>query len=160
MDVHLLASALDEKEWKDFIARADAIRLRPVCVLSIRRAAACLGTPLPAAVRGWLAEPVDQQLDAVFRGAQVSPLGVLASDWRAAGSWRGRASLLRDHLLPDPGYIRARYTLARHLPLLPLCYLHRAVVGLARWSRGYVASLPARTFPPAPPRRRARPERV
>jgi hypothetical protein len=63
---------------------------------------------------------------------------LLRLDLRALPGWRARARLLREHLLPSPRYMRARYRVASNL-LLPPLYLWRIVAGAPKWLRRQAA---------------------
>ena len=54
--------------------------------------------------------------------------GCCASNLAALPGWRARARLLREHLLPSPSYMRARYRVTSDL-LLPSLYR----LARARW---------------------------
>lgn len=53
LDVHLLTVAMSVAQWQDFLDRATAAQLHPVCVRSLRQAVEVFGTPLPADVHEW-----------------------------------------------------------------------------------------------------------
>lgn len=53
-------------------------------------------------------------------------------DLHALPTWRDRIRLVREHLLPPPAFVRARYGVRMNV-LLPVVYGHRIVTGGARW---------------------------
>src|SRR5207248_10147778 len=70
-----------------------------------------------------------------FPTRRSSDLDILRSDLHTLRGWRGRAQLLREHLLPPPGYLLASYGQTR-AALLPVLYIHRIVRGaFERFSR-------------------------
>jgi hypothetical protein len=72
------------------------------------------------------AEPSAAYLDA-------SRWRVLLTDLRALGTWRLRATLLRESCLPPAEYVMARYR-ARSRWLLPWWYARRALAGARKLS--------------------------
>ena len=56
----------------------------------------------------------------------------------ALPGWRARARLLREHLLPSPSYMRARYRVTSDL-LLPSLYVWRVLAGAPKWLRRQTA---------------------
>jgi hypothetical protein len=135
MDIDLLATRLDGDAWRDLVSQAELNGLGRVCALGLSRATEWFGTTVPADVRAALAAHADEPLDDTFLKSQVDPLGILASDWRATGSWRTRLGLVAAHVFPDPDYVRARYGVHRSI-WLPFLYAHRALTGLSRWIAG------------------------
>ena len=132
MDVHLLAGALTAEQWADFATEAERGGLRGVCAESLRGAVERFGTAIPAGVQQSVDRAGRERPDQLFLGRGVSPLGLLLSDWRAIGSWKGRLRLVKEHICPDRSYMVARY--GPHGPWsLPFLYGRRALGGLRRW---------------------------
>jgi hypothetical protein len=132
MDIHLLATAITAEQWNEFTREGESGGLRGVCALSLVSAVMCFGTEVPTGVETWLRKAEREVPERVFLGRGVSPLGLLYSDWRAIGSWKGRLRLVKDHVYPARSYMVARYG-PRHPWLLPLLYGRRAFGGLRRW---------------------------
>ena len=132
MDIHLLASAITAEQWNEFTREAESGGLRGVCAQSLLSAVTCFGTEIPTDVEAWLHRAARELPERVFLGHGVSPLGLLFSDWRAIGTWKGRLRLMKDHVYPARSYMVARYG-PRHPWLLPLLYGRRAIGGLRRW---------------------------
>jgi len=132
MDIHLLATAITAEQWNEFTREAESGGLRGVCALSLVSAVMCFGTEVPTGVETWLRKAERELPERVFLGRGVSPLGLLYSDWRAIGTWKGRLRLVKDHVYPARSYMVARYR-PRHPWLLPLLYGRRAFGGLRRW---------------------------
>jgi len=63
---------------------------------------------------------------------------LLRLDLAALPGWRARARLLREHLLPSPSYMRARYRVTSDL-LLPSLYVWRVLAGAPKWLRRQTA---------------------
>jgi hypothetical protein len=132
MDIHLLATAITADQWNEFTREAESGGLRGVCAQSLLSAVNCFGTEMPTDVETWLHRAARELPERVFLGHGVSPLGLLLSDWRAIGTWKGRLRLVKDHVYPPRSYMVARYG-PRHPWLLPLLYGRRAIGGLRRW---------------------------
>jgi hypothetical protein len=135
MDIDLLAARLSDAEWRDLVEQAERNGLIGACALGLARATEWFGTRVPPDVRTAFAAHSDETLDQTFLQAQIDPLGILASDWRATGSWSTRLRLVTAHVFPAPDYIRARYGVQRSI-WLPFLYAHRAISGLSRWIAG------------------------
>ena len=56
---------------------------------------------------------------------------VLLSDWRQLRGFALRLRFLREHLFPDPEFIRNRYGVS-HTFALPFLYVHRLAAGAFR----------------------------
>jgi hypothetical protein len=127
LDVHLLASRMEEVTWPRFAACAVAARVGRVCHFELDRARTVLGTPVP--------DDTLNRLAAAPREASARHLDVRgrlhrwALDLRdhPAGPW----TAFRARALPPPAYMRARYGVSS--PLLPAAYLWRGVAGGGRW---------------------------
>jgi hypothetical protein len=137
-DIHLLAGALTQSDWADFVCAADSWGLKPVVKPGLARAIEWFGTRIPEAVLQWARSATDAELERVFRRSGIVPLEVLASDWRAAANWRNRARLLQDHVCPPPIYMRRRYGEVPGV-VLPVLYALRLTVGASRWLASYFA---------------------
>jgi hypothetical protein len=130
-DIARLADACSEADAGAFIETGAAARVSTVCAAALDRTRRFFDSPALAslsarararAVTG--AEPSAQVLTC------TRPVDELWLDLRAGEGWSERFTLLREHLLPDPGYMRA--TSAR-TGWLPLAYARRAVSGARRW---------------------------
>ena len=134
-DIHLLASGFSGSEWERFVELAADRQIAALCRQGLEQSVRWFGTPVPAWV--WS--------DARVAGAQArertaaylqsrSLAGLLVHDLRALSSWRARARLLREHLLPPAEYMRRVYAPGSSLPI-PLLYVLRFVRGASRWLR-------------------------
>src|SRR4051812_44612824 len=134
-DVHLLVPALRDQERRAFPELAKQSGARAVIAHTLRGADARFGTPGAAALAGQVAPAGDEAVErsARFLSGRLSLAGVLRSDLASLG-WRGRASLLREHLFPPAAYMRSAYA-AWPAALLPAAYLHRIVCGAPKWLR-------------------------
>ena len=72
--------------------------------------------------------------EAHARRKHRSQLEVLRCDLEALPDWQTRGRLLREHLLPPAGYMRARYGVESNI-LLPPLYLWRMLHGMPKWLR-------------------------
>jgi hypothetical protein len=125
-DLGLLAAALDEASRARFVRAACDGRYRQVAMSALDRARAMF----PSAA-------IDRALDALDRAPAVHepsaaltrpnrlPLQDFLLDLRVAG-WRRGATLVREHLLPPPAYMRMAFA-GRPLPLAYAERLVRAV---------------------------------
>jgi hypothetical protein len=133
-DIHLMASILGENDWADVCRLAVERGLAPVLAAGLEDAADSLGTSLPEPILIRLRDAsrrTDEDVLA-FLGGPLSTLQVAISDWRRLAGWRDRTGFLREHLLPPPAYMSARYgTSAR--AALPFLYAHRIITGAPKW---------------------------
>ncbi len=136
-DIHLLAESMAAAELETFAQFALERRVAAVCAAGLRHACDALHTALPA---GFLDE-----LDACRsrNGAEASAayllpgrrrLHALAADLATLPSAGQRLKLLREHVLPSPGYMLARYGSATRV-LLPWLYVRRLAGALVKLLR-------------------------
>jgi hypothetical protein len=135
-DIHLLASRLSGDEADRFTALARRARMRSVCCRGLDLACDWFRSAAASRISEGLRpsphempEPSARFLDATGR-----PADQLLAELATLHSWRERAGLLREHLFPPAGYIRAVYA-GWPKALLPVAYLHRIATGLPRWFR-------------------------
>jgi hypothetical protein len=129
-DIHLLAAGLSPGELQRFVRLAREKQARAVCAAGLRRARVRFDTAVPPFVLDELDRAAGSEETARFLRPRRRKVDILRSDF-ARLSWRGRLQLLREHLLPPAGYVRAMYAGSR-LPL-PLLYAHRIARGARRW---------------------------
>jgi hypothetical protein len=132
LDLHLVASTFNAEDWRRFTELAVRHRVAAVCATELARATRQLKTAVPRGVLNALGQ-VRGEPSAAFLGAR-STLHVQWLNLRHAGSWRRRVALVRQHLLPDPAYLRRRDG-ATSAIVLPWLYLRRACTGALRWIR-------------------------
>jgi hypothetical protein len=134
-DIHLIASGLKPHEWNAFAALAAEREVASVCLHGLQRSSHWFGTALPPTVTGdprligaemW--EPTAAYLRVRPKAQEV------AGDLRVLRRWRDRATLLREHLFPDPDYMRRVYAPRSASPLAVL-YALRIVRGARTWFR-------------------------
>lgn len=132
-DIHLLAAAVDPGALE---ARAAAWRVGPLVAAEVARVAHRASSPVP----GWVGALASQPSDvAHFTRPNRSRGDDFLIDWGGLG-WRGRATLVRETLLPDPAFVRA----SSHSSLpLPFLYIRRAARGLLAWIRRPRTNRPA-----------------
>jgi Uncharacterised nucleotidyltransferase len=132
-DVHLLVSSLSDDDAAEFGRIVAAADLRAISAAGIGSAHSRFRTRLPSAVLSLVRDAEGhREPTAVFLEQGRRQVDVLTSDLAALGSWRARASLLRQHLFPSPAYMRAKYGV-RSAALLPFAYARRIVAGVPRW---------------------------
>jgi hypothetical protein len=88
----------------------------------------------PIAAPGWALSALsahESAREALARDLGVSPWRDRIQAFRVLPTWAERAQLLREHLLPPPEYVMARYG-RRSTLVLPALYLHRAFGGAWR----------------------------
>jgi hypothetical protein len=135
LDVHLLVSGLADEAAAEAAAAIAAARLRAVAAASIDAAASRFGTRVPPPLAAVIAEAGRQdEPSAAFLRPGRRQVDLLVSDLSAVRGWRARVHLLREHLIPPPAYMRAKYRF-RSAAWLPLAYVHRIVRGLPKWIR-------------------------
>lgn len=133
-DIDLIARRLTADQWEDFFAQAIRRKIAAVCRRSLERTAELFPsddvTRMLAA--GRLAadgqEPTARYLEARRHA------GVVLDDLLALSGWRDRWRLMREHLLPPPEYLRAKYAPGSSAPLAVL-YMQRLVLGAVKWLR-------------------------
>lgn len=132
-DIHLVASALSEREWREFVDLAVAREIGAVTHESLERTRAWFATPVPEAVLNdpRLVTAAEHEGTAAFLRVRPKAHEVL-DDFRALSSWRDRVRLAREHLFPSADYMRTIYAPASRLPL-PLLYLRRIGSGAGAW---------------------------
>jgi hypothetical protein len=132
-DIHLLGEAMTPKEFEKLVDLAQEKQLSAVCADGLAVTRNKFGSTFPAEVVATLArngkrEPIK------LPGNNPSQLRGLLEDFRCLSSWRERLLLAREHLFPDPEYMRIKYGNNERY-LLPFFYAHRAVRGLYRMTR-------------------------
>jgi hypothetical protein len=116
---------------------AERRHIAVICGSTLRRAATCLGTPVPDAVLARLERHrtgTRQEPSARYARGPMRRLDVLLSDLRALDRWGDRAALLREHAFPPAGYVMGAYHVSNRA-VLPALYVHRLVSGAWRWLR-------------------------
>jgi len=126
-------------------------RLRAAEMLRVQEIAGARGLGLVAAdglslVRDCFGNrAIDPVIDALrARGANRDAARLIQGSWTQARvlrldldalpNWRARGRLLREHLVPPPRYMRARYGIRSNL-LLPGLYVWRVLLGAPKWLR-------------------------
>jgi hypothetical protein len=130
-DIARLAETLDRAGAAVFLETAAAGRISAVCTAALERARRHFDGPALTSLAGHAAaqsrgasEPSARLLDA------ARPIDEVWLDLRTADGWHERVTLLREHLWPDAGYMRATAPGTRWLPY---AYARRALVGARRW---------------------------
>jgi hypothetical protein len=131
-DLFAVASRLTDVEWRRLRPMAEERGLAELTARGVARATGMFVMPLPTDVEAWIqrnaARPIPEVF-APFMGEGRRVIDVIAADLRSSGTWRARARIVREHLLPPVGYMRARY--GNHPAWqLPYFYVRRVVAGL------------------------------
>jgi hypothetical protein len=131
-DLCLLARALTDAECDRAIELLRDRGLASIAVEGLATASRCFGEPaVDALLRR--AQAIERGPDDVAVIPSTStPAGLLRRDLTALPTWRARARLLREHVLPPTQYMAARYGV-RARAALPVLYVWRALHGLPKW---------------------------
>jgi hypothetical protein len=133
-DMRLLTRSFAAADWTRFARRAAARRIAAICLDGLAAASSHLGMELPPAIEAQLAAAGNSEPSRIYVERRVTRRDVLRSDLAHLGSWRERLTLVREHLLPSPAFMRHRYGPGSRWPL-PALYLHRLLTGATRWVR-------------------------
>jgi hypothetical protein len=133
-DVHLLVETLDATDLARFLSLAERTGVRRICLRALLLARTRFGTTIPSLALATLEAAPRDEPSRVFLGPGVRPFDVLLDDLRVLRGWRARLTLLKEHLFPDPAYIRRTYARGSSAPLAWL-YGRRIATGAARWFR-------------------------
>jgi hypothetical protein len=133
-DLHLLAEGMTNEEPQRFVDLAGSRGLDDIAREGLTLAHAWFGTRAAEGIITALGrQPVrGTAASAPLRGSSQTDL--LRHDLKALLTWRSRWRLVREHLFPAPGYMRAKYGVRSNL-LLPALYAWRVVAGAPRWLR-------------------------
>jgi hypothetical protein len=131
-DIHLLAGAMSPGEIAEFLEMARVKRLRAICASGLALARARFATAHSAGRLdlGQVDRNDAREPTAAFLKPDLRRIDVLRSDLRVVGSWTRKMRLLREHLLPPPAYVRARY--GDDTPLV-FAYVARIFAGVGKW---------------------------
>lgn len=128
-DIARLAGAFGDDDVKVFLDTAEAAGILSVCAAALDRARRSFDAPalssltdLARARSAGRVEPSARLLSA------TRPIDDIWLDLRTAEGWGERITLLREHLLPDPDYMRATQG-----GNLPLAYVRRVLFGARKW---------------------------
>jgi hypothetical protein len=131
-DIHLLANAMTADEWHEFTRLCLDRGMRAITQDAFVHAHDALATEFPAGVLEALAESATDELSATYLDSARGPL--LMTDLRALGTWKERATLLRESVFPPADYVLAKYGSDSRW-LLPWWYVRRATAGVRKLSR-------------------------
>lgn len=135
-DIHLLSTAMTEREWVTLTRLASAARVRAICRDGLERTRAALGTTIPPEVLEALVNDDDEPSAAFLR--PLRELDVRMSNLRAATTSR-RVALVKAWLMPSRTYMVQRYGIRREA-MLPFWYVYRILSRLPRWLVRYRGS--------------------
>jgi Uncharacterised nucleotidyltransferase len=135
-DLHVLASRLTPEEmgWVQQIAGARG--LAHIVADGLALARDWCGTAAVDPVVDALRATGPHREDAIVIQGPWTQAGVLRLDLDALPNWRARCRLIREHLLPSTGYMRARYGVRSNF-LLPGLYVWRVLLGAPKWLRSH-----------------------
>jgi len=132
LDIHLLASGLSPAELDEFEALARTKKVAAVCRRGLQQAQTVFGTLVAADLIARLNHTAGPEPSAAYLASERRWHHETIASLRALPRLGDRARLLREVLLPSPGYMLGAYGL-RDKPLgtwlLPALYVHRNVQG-------------------------------
>ncbi len=132
LDIHLLASGLSAAERNEFQELARARKVTAICRRALEQARALFNTPVDADLIAGLNREAAPEPSARYLASERRWHHETLASLRALPRLGDRARLLREVLLPSPGYMLGAYGL-RDKPLgpwlLPALYVHRNVHG-------------------------------
>ena len=132
LDIHLLASGLSPAELDEFEAVARMKKVVAICRRGLQQAQAVFGTLVAADLIGRLKRTAGPEPSAAYLASERRWHHETMASLRALPRLGDRARLVREVLLPSPGYMLGAYGL-RDKPLgtwlLPALYVHRNVHG-------------------------------
>jgi hypothetical protein len=132
LDIHLLASGLSPAELDEFEALARMKKVVAICRRGLQQAQAVFGTLVAADLIGRLKRTAGPEPSAAYLASERRWHHETIASLRALPRLGDRARLVREVLLPSPGYMLGAYGL-RDKPLgtwlLPALYVHRNVQG-------------------------------
>ena len=132
LDIHLLASGLSPAELDEFEALARMKKVVAICRRGLQQAQAVFGTLVAADLIGRLNRTAGPEPSAAYLASERRWHHETMASLRALPRLGDRARLVREVLLPSPGYMLGAYGL-RDKPLgtwlLPALYVHRNVQG-------------------------------
>lgn len=132
LDIHLLASGLSPAELDEFEALARMKKVVAICRRGLQQAQAVFGTLVAADLIGRLNRTAGPEPSAAYLASERRWHHETIASLRALPRLGDRARLVREVLLPSPGYMLGAYGL-RDKPLgtwlLPALYVHRNVHG-------------------------------
>jgi hypothetical protein len=128
-DIHLLACAMELRDWETFLQVASEKGLRAVSLDGVNSAQRCFGTNLPT----WVTEELARlgAIEAPARYLNGTPLHQKLIDFRALGSLENRFCFLRESLFPGATYMKTKYYGSR-ADWLPWLYVRRGLSGLLK----------------------------
>jgi hypothetical protein len=132
-DIDRLVRRLDQAERQAFVDEASRSGTRAVCARGLELAAREYGTPSEALVEELAKVDAGPEPSAIFVGGSPRLAGILASDLRH-GTWRERAQLMCEHLVPSRAYMRSKYP-RWPAALIPFAYAVRIAFGMPAWFR-------------------------
>ncbi len=131
-DIHLLASSLPVREFVRFADLAIGRQVSVICARQLESAKESLGTPVPETVVAALRGVPRREPSAAYLRPNRRWIDELLSSFVALPRWRDRARLLREVVLPSPGYMLKTHGLSWSFTgasLLPVLYLRRLSSG-------------------------------
>jgi hypothetical protein len=133
-DVHLLGRGLTFDGMRQVEELSAARGLSRIGCEGLTLAYAWFGTQAAGRLANALHDRIAHEEGAAVIHGPWRQADVLRLDLEALPNWRARTRLLREHLLPAPTYMRARYGVRSNL-VLPGLYVWRFLRGAPKWLR-------------------------
>jgi len=131
-DIHTIAGRLDERQFDEVIRLASERGMLQVVASGLQATAKHFATLLPERVLDRIRDVCDADAEVRrFLDGSLGSIEVLLSDWRQLRGFALRLRFLREHLFPNPEFIRNRYGVSQTFAL-PFLYFHRLAVGAFR----------------------------
>lgn len=135
-DIHLLSSTLNAAQWLDFVALAIVKRMAGFCLDGLNAAREAFNTQVPPEVTGALQTAARDEARSTQK-LRTSTTAWFFTNLRALPTLRERLELIRQVVLPSPGYMMEKYQTHTWLAL-PFLYGYRSINGIVKrrkWSR-------------------------
>jgi hypothetical protein len=129
-DLRLLADSFEDDDWERFLTLARERSICGSCRHSLEAAVAFFPVNVPDEVMAALRTAADGE---PFKpGEDMKRWRYYLQVFRSTRGVGGKARLLREHFIPAPDYLMAKYGTTNRLAL-PWLYVHRVFAGLRRY---------------------------
>lgn len=129
-DIHLLWGSMCPGEREKALRLAKAKKVCAIVADGLEGARTVFGTCVDSEATGRLARASDEP-SAIYLRADLSGWDEMRMDLMALSSWKDRAQLLKEHLVPSTAYLRARFPDQADKPVAWL-YARRGLQGLKK----------------------------
>jgi hypothetical protein len=119
IDLHLLCTVMENDDWRDVTAMAQASGMTSIVKSGLEFAQHALASKVP----DWVMAQLDHDIAPHGIGHYIETASQwerLRMDWAASDGVLDRLALLQRNSFPDPSLLRERYPEQRHWPLIAL----------------------------------------